>query len=90
MTFREELEGLGNSLSLQLHLVPTIADEDWPGLSGRIDAQMLETLLPVACRGGECEIYICGPPPMMDAIEKSLVDIGVPLRCIHTERFNLA
>jgi len=90
MTFREELEQLERALSLQLHLVPTIPENGWTGLSGRIDAAMLEIILPRQCRGGECEIYICGPPPMMDAIEESLVEMGVPLRCIHTERFNLA
>ena len=90
MAFREELEALENDLNLQLHLVPTVADEGWNGLSGRVDAKMLATLLPPSCQGGECEIYVCGPPAMMDAMEESLLQLGVPLRHIHTERFNLA
>jgi len=90
MTFREELEGLQQDLDLQLHLVPAVAEAQWPGLRGRIDAGMLQTLAPEACQGGECEIYICGPPPMMDAMEDALVGMGVPRSCIHTERFNLA
>jgi len=90
MTFREDLDSLRENLNLWLHLVPTEADEGWNGLSGRIDPAMLSGLLPQSCRGGECEIYICGPPPMMDALEKSLVEMGVPLQRIHTERFNLA
>jgi predicted ferric reductase len=90
MTFREELEQLQQRLHLRLHLVPTAANEDWQGLSGRINCETLGSLLPQSCRGGDCEIYICGPPPMMDALEDALVELGVPLQRIHTERFNLA
>ena len=90
MTFREELEALQGNLNLQLHLVPTVADEGWSGFSGRIGPEMLAELLSPGCRGGDCEIFICGPPPMMDAVEKSLGGMGVPLRRIHTERFGLA
>jgi len=90
MTFLEELEQLQQGLSLRLHLVPTVADDGWEGLRGRISSDMLASVLPKSCRGGECEVYICGPPPMMDALEDSLVEMGVPLRRIHTERFNLA
>jgi len=90
MTFREELEQLQQQLNLRLHLVPTVAVDDWEGLSGRVESTMLDKLLTQGCRGGDCEIYICGPPPMMDALEDTLVDMGVPLQRIHTERFNLA
>jgi len=90
MTFREEIEQLQHGLHLHLHLVPTVAEEGWKGLSGRIDTVMLGRLVPQACRGGDCEIYICGPPPMMDALEDALVEMDVPLQRIHTERFNLA
>jgi len=90
MTFREELEALQGDLNLQLHLVPTVADDAWNGLSGRIGPEMLVELVPPNCRGGDCEIFICGPPPMMDAVEELLVDMGVPLQRIHTEKFNLA
>ena len=90
MTFLEELEQLQKQIDLCLHLVPTVADEGWEGWSGRVDSTMLDRLLPQACRGGDCEIYICGPPPMMDALEDALVGLGVPLQHIHTERFNLA
>jgi len=90
MTFREELEALQKDLNLQLHLVPTVADAGWHGASGRIGPEMLAGLLPRDCEGGDCEVFVCGPAPMMDAVEQMLVDMGVPLRHIHTERFNLA
>jgi len=90
MTFREEIDQLQRSLSLRLHLVPTVAEDGWEGLSGRIDSEILASILPKSCTGGECEVYICGPPAMMDALEDFLVEMRVPLRRIHTERFNLA
>ena len=33
------------------------------------------------------DVFVCGPAPMMDAVERSLRALGVPRRQIHTERF---
>jgi ferredoxin-NADP reductase len=38
---------------------------------------------------GERDVYICGPPAMADAIEKSVRSAHVPKRHIHVERFAL-
>jgi ferredoxin-NADP reductase len=35
------------------------------------------------------QYFVCGPPPMMDAMEKVLPEIGVPGELIHTERFDM-
>jgi len=90
MTFREELEDLRENISLQLHLVPAVAHDQWEGFSGRVGRQMLGAVLPRNRKNGECEIYICGPPLMIHAVEKSVGEMGVPPKRIHTERFNLA
>ena len=34
------------------------------------------------------DYFICGPGVMMDAIEKVLGEIGVPLSKYHSERYN--
>jgi ferredoxin-NADP reductase len=34
--------------------------------------------------------FVCGPPPMMDAVYASLMEKGVRQDFIHQERFNLA
>jgi ferredoxin-NADP reductase len=34
--------------------------------------------------------FICGPPPMMDAVQVSLLERGVRQEFIHLERFTLA
>ena len=35
------------------------------------------------------ECFVCGPVPMMDAVERDLAVIGVPRAHIHTERFQV-
>ena len=32
--------------------------------------------------------FICGPDPMMDAVEQALTHLGVSLANIHGERYN--
>jgi predicted ferric reductase len=56
-----------------------------PGaVRGQIDTSAIRTLVPdVAQR----DVYVCGPTPMMDALIKSLREIGVPSAQIHSERF---
>lgn len=38
--------------------------------------------------GGEVDIYLCGPPPMVDAVRSWLSGLGVAPRAFHTERFS--
>jgi ferredoxin-NADP reductase len=33
--------------------------------------------------------YICGPEPMMDAVETALVELGLPGERVDTERFDM-
>jgi ferredoxin-NADP reductase len=33
------------------------------------------------------EVFLCGPAPMMNAVEKALLDVGFPEEQIHTERY---
>jgi ferredoxin-NADP reductase len=33
--------------------------------------------------------FVCGPPPMMDDVEAALRSLGVPVRAIDSERFNV-
>ncbi len=51
----------------------------------RIDATYIASVCPDI---RERDVYICGPGPMMDAIEKGLREIGVPHEHIHSERFS--
>ena len=60
----------------------------WEGESGRISADLLRKHLPPR-QYRRWQYFICGPSPMMDAMEKVLPGLGVPPEKIHTERFDM-
>src|ERR1700709_2938964 len=35
------------------------------------------------------DVYVCGPPGLMDAVRQSLHDVGLPPQQLHEERFDL-
>ena len=63
--------------------------EGWEGEVGFVTAQVLDRHLP-ADKSQGIEFFVCGPPPMMDAVESALLSLDVPLDKIHAERFDLA
>jgi predicted ferric reductase len=89
ITFREEIDALKSDLNLDVVHVLENPPEEWQGESGFITQDILERYLPKERKTNVFEIFICGPPPMMDAVEKTLPKIGVPLGDFHSERFNL-
>lgn len=56
---------------------------DWKGGTGHVTG----LLRPEILNGGDCEIYLCGPPPMIDAAESWLAEHGVPANRVHAEKF---
>lgn len=63
------------------------SDEKVPGQpSGRLDATLIKQLVPDV---SEREVYLCGPPAMMDTVEDALVSTGTDKNLIHAERFRL-
>ena len=58
----------------------------WTGEKGYIDAEVLARHLPPPYHNHE--YYICGPDVMMDAIEKALSELGVPVSKYHSERYS--
>ncbi len=87
-TYRDELEELERHLDLEVVHVVEDPPEDWEGESGMIDEAILERHLP---REGRDRIrtFVCGPPPMMDAVEELLIRHGVPADHLELERFDL-
>ena len=61
-------------------------DEDWGGEKGYIDVELLKRHVGDFSRP---EFFVCGPPPMMDMVEKALIALGVMEDRIHDERFSL-
>lgn len=89
VTFREQLEALKQRLDLRvIHFLET-PPADWQGETGFINAEKLARLLPPERTQNMYEMFICGPKPMMDAVEKALVEIKVPMGDFHSERFDM-
>jgi predicted ferric reductase len=85
ITFREELEALKERLNLTVVHVLEEPPEGWTGERGFIDAALLARHLPGPYE--DHEYFICGPSPMMDAIEHALGELKVPISKYHSERY---
>jgi predicted ferric reductase len=89
LTFREELEAMAERMpSLTLVTVLLRADDSWEGERGFVTAEILTRYLPPTIYR-RFQYLICGPGPLMDAMEEVLPKIGVPSDRIHTERFDM-
>jgi predicted ferric reductase len=87
ITFRDELEELSHRLDLEVHYVLRDPPDDWAGLTGYVDHDLLRDLVEYDVQ--HVSFFICGPPPLMSEVERSLEQLGVPLWNIRLERFNL-
>ena len=90
--FVEALEALKNRHLRRLRLIHVLADEDHEIelFNGVLDearcARLLATLVPAS----QIDVaFVCGPQPMMDAVERALLAAGVPAPRILIERFGL-
>jgi len=87
LTFRSELDGLSYRMNLKLVYVLEHAVADWHGETGFVDSTLLRRYLPKQYT--RFQYFICGPPPLMDAMEHTLPVLGIVPENIHTERFDL-
>jgi predicted ferric reductase len=85
ITFREELEALTPRLNLTVVHVLSNPPSNWTGEQGYITAELFKRHLPVPYANHE--YFICGPDVMMDAIERALSELHVPLSKYHSERY---
>lgn len=86
VTFRDQISELEPRLDLRVtHVLSGTPPVGWRGEVGRISAELLADRLPAGYR--RFQFFVCGPDPMMDAMEHGLLDLGVAPERIHTERF---
>ncbi|WP_405590676.1 ferric reductase-like transmembrane domain-containing protein [Streptomyces sp. NBC_01092] len=76
-----ELVELAHAKGAELHLVtgPVTPDKLAP-------AELTRLVPDITNR----DVFLCGPPPMMNAVIGSLRELGVPKEQVHFERFSLA
>ena len=82
---REELEQLSAQRGVALHHL--IGDHQDPAAAALLSPQHLRELVPEISAS---DVFLCGPPRMMDHTRESLRAAGVPSRQVHSERFALA
>ncbi len=88
--FLEELAGLKNRYMDRLEVFHFLEEEEEEAeiFNGRLDAAKVEAILKGLVRvEGVDAFFVCGPGPMMDAVEAALKARGVPPGRILIERF---
>ena len=88
LTFGDELRALERRMNLKAVFVVGEPPPGWEGERGRITAELLRRHLPPK-QYKRWQYFVCGPGPMMDAMEELLPGLGVPSEQIHTERFDM-
>ena len=63
------------------------AEDNWTGYKGFIHTVVLEQYLKKHPDPTEIEYYLCGPPPMIAAVNKMLYDLGVEKEMIAYDEF---
>lgn len=89
ITFREEIESLQKTLALKVVHVLEKPPADWNGETGFVTQAILERHLPQSQRRNAIEVFICGPQPMLNAVERALSNLGIPFGDYHSEQFSL-
>ncbi|MGA8893174.1 MAG: ferric reductase-like transmembrane domain-containing protein [Anaeromyxobacteraceae bacterium] len=87
LTLRGAVEALESRLALQVVYVLEHPPLGWTGEKGFIGTDVLRRHLPPQYR--RFQFFTCGPPPLMDAMERALPSLGVPPERIHAERFDM-
>ena len=70
-------------LALTTELCTVEGDAGWTGPTGHITSLLRAELI----HGGDCDAYLCGPPPMIDAGTEWLRGAGFAEARIHSEKF---
>ncbi|MEO8927741.1 MAG: 1,2-phenylacetyl-CoA epoxidase subunit PaaE [Caulobacteraceae bacterium] len=90
--FLEELAGLKNRYMDRLEVFHFLEDEDEEVelFNGRLDEAKTGAVLDALAPPAEADaVFVCGPAPMMEAVEAALLARGVPPDRILIERFTI-
>jgi len=81
--YEEELNKL--SEEGKINFIPTVTREDnnWEGRKGRIDADLLKSVIKTKNEG----FYICGSPEFADSVIGFLKELGIDDKQLHTEKW---
>ncbi|MEI8345189.1 MAG: ferric reductase-like transmembrane domain-containing protein [Candidatus Omnitrophota bacterium] len=83
---KDELDAIGEKFKNFKVLYVMDQDPGWTGPRGKLTEEAIRALCPDAASR---EVFLCGPPMMMQALIGSLVKIGTPVDKIYYEKFSL-
>ena len=89
IVFRNELEEMhasGTGIRVATVCEADSGDPTWHGAIGRLNRTMLDRLVPDL---HEREVFVCGPPPYLEAVHALLDEAGVDPSRVHRESFVL-
>jgi len=84
--FKEIAENFSN-FTYNVALSEPLPEDKWTGHTGFIHSALLENYLKNHEEPEEIEYYLCGPPMMIDAVQKMLDSLGVPEEMIAFDSF---
>ena len=87
VVYRHELEELQDEVLLTVVWVFERPGPNWKGECGYVTPELLKRHLPDHFK--RYQYFMCGPTPMMDAMEEHLETVGVPSSRVHSERFDV-
>jgi predicted ferric reductase len=82
-----QLARLQGRLNLRTTHVVSRPSDQWRGERGRIDTALLDRHLPLERRS--LQYFICAGGDVVRAVERSLLDLGIPADRIHSEHFGM-
>ena len=86
IAFRKEFEDLTQqNQNLRLVFIVNQPTPEWKGAKGIINTDIIKQQLPDYQNN---MFYTCGPPPMVDAMEKVVVSLGLPKEKLKRELFS--
>jgi predicted ferric reductase len=88
--YQEELEDLKKEVNLKVVHVLERPPEDWEGEAGFITADILKRHLPEDYKKWEYLFFLCGPMPMIEAVEGALHKLDVSSTRVFSEKYEMA
>lgn len=87
LTLFEELQALTGLMNLTVVPVLSHPSDAWEGETGYINVDIMKRYVPKQVKW--FKFLICGPKPLMDAMEDVLPTVGIPPENVLTERFDM-
>ena len=90
VTFKEEIKELEQKLDMKTIYTIEKPPENWDGESGFLNRDIFNSHTPADWISAGTGVFLCGPAPMMNAVERELLAVGYTHQEIHSEKYSFA